>query len=236
MNKAKRKHTRYAVEKKAINGRMIFAAEVEVQNISISGVSIRTDRRLNIGNSYVLRLQDRDKVIRVKGAVVWSSLTASRKNPNGDLVPVYTAGIKFMDVLNERVTEIINFIEGHKRGDDHRLSGLRFDISGQGKAVLNVPTVYKVKKLSLGGMLIESTNELKTGHKLGMAITLPGSETVKFTGRVASCRPLSDGGPDRHEIGIEFIGMSEADRETLKEFIVHLLYSTNEEPPPVTSG
>ncbi len=233
--KGKRKHTRFAVEKKEINGRMIFAAEVEVRNISISGVAIRTDRRLSIGNSYVLRLQDRDKIIRVKGTVVWSSLTGSTKNPNGDLVPIYTAGMRFTDVLNERVTEIINFIEGHKKEDDHRLSGLRFDISGKGKAMLNVPAAYKVKKLSLGGMLIEGTNALKTDSRLGMAITLPGHEIVKFTGRVASCRSLNDGGPDRHETGIEFIGMSEANREILKEFIVRL-YSMPEEPPPDVRG
>jgi len=92
-----------------------------------------------------------------------------------------------------------------------------------------------VKKLSLGGMLIEGTNALKTDSRLGMAITLPGHEIVKFTGRVASCRSLNDGGPDRHETGIEFIGMSEANREILKEFIVRL-YSTTEEPPPDIRG
>ena len=216
----KRRHNRYIVDDMEINGQMLFATEVKVNNISISGVSLKADRRLDIGKEYTLKLGDSDNVFSLKGIVVWSSISETKKNVHGELVPIYTAGIKFSNVLTGRLMEIINFIEEHKRDQEHRLSGLRFSIKGPGKAILKVPSSYKVVKLSMGGMLIKSLEPLDIESRFPMEISLPEDRPINFIGRVASCSLIENDEPVNHyDIGIEFLDMQEGDGERLKKFI-----------------
>lgn len=216
----KRQHKRYLVDDMEINGHMMFATEVKVINISISGVSLKADRRLDIGKEYTLKLGDADNAFSLKGTVVWSSITETKKSSHGDLVPIYTAGIKFSNVLTERLMKIINFIEEHKKDEEHRLSGLRFSINTPGKAILKVPSGYKVVKLSQGGMLIRSLQPLDIESRFPMEISLPEDSPVNFIGRVASCCLIEDGmSVINYDIGIAFLDMSEKDSERLKKFI-----------------
>lgn len=217
----KRRHKRYGVNELDISGKMMFATEVKILDISIGGVSLKADRRLNIGSEYTLKLEDKDRVTTVRGVVVWSSISGTREGPKGDMIPVYTAGMKFTNILNERITELINFIEDHQKDKhkEHRLSGLRFHIDAPEKAILNFPENYRVKKVSLGGMLIESRQLLNIDSRYPMEIFLPEDTPIRFSGRVASCLLISGDGPAQYDIGIQFIEMSEKDRERFREFI-----------------
>lgn len=223
----KRNHKRFIVEGMEINGKMLFATEVFVQNVSISGMSFKADRRLDIGKEYTIRLQDHGQVLAIRGMVVWSSLVGNKAGHDGDSIPVYAAGMKFTDVLNERINEIIRFIESHERrgqdpGPGHRLSGLRFAITNPGKAVLQFPSHYLVKKISAGGMLIESDQALAPEERFPMELSIPEEETLSFIGRVASCNAISVKGVEHFNIGIEFIEMSVPYRKKLHEFITLL--------------
>ena len=51
-----RRYKRFSVDIFGINGKMMFANEVEIQDISIGGISIRVDRRLNMGSEYTLKV------------------------------------------------------------------------------------------------------------------------------------------------------------------------------------
>ena len=82
---------------------------------------------------------------------------------------------------------------------------------------------YRVKMLSLGGTQIESGRLLELQSKLQMEMTLPENVRISLTGRVTCCVPEEDDKGMRHNIGIEFITMSEHDRTKLKKFI-HWLY------------
>lgn len=214
----KRRHKRYLVYDMDINGKMTFAAEVKILNISISGVSLEVDKRMEIGSEYTLRLEDRDKEIALKGVVVWSSISGIHEGHHGEAIPIYTAGMKFTNILSERMMEFISFIEDHKTSVDHRLNGLRFIISDPEKAVLNFPANYRVKKISIGGMLIESLLALNVEDKYHMEITLPEDEPIKFTGRVASCFMMKGRGTEHFDIGIEFLELSDQNREKIRNF------------------
>ena len=111
----KRRRKRYTLDVMEVGGKMMFASEVKIVNISIDGVSVKANRRLNIGSEYLLKLDDKKKVISLKGTVVWSSLSESRKGPGGGLVPIYTVGMKFNNTSVEKTTELLEFIEGHKK-------------------------------------------------------------------------------------------------------------------------
>jgi hypothetical protein len=219
----KRRRKRFGVGDMEIRGRMMFATEVRVLNISVSGISVKADRRLDIGSDYTLKLIEGDNSMSLRGTVVWSSMSGSREGPRGQAVPVYTAGLRFSNLVSEKMMELAQFIGMHLNGDDQRLGGLRVAITGTEKAVLDYPAQYRVKKLSLSGMQIESTQAIRTEARFPMEMSLPEEGPIRFTGRVTSCRRVHDRGPDHYDIGIAFMNMTEKDIERLKEFVSLLL-------------
>ena len=225
----RRQHKRYQVDVIEINGKIVLAKYVKILDISVSGVCLKTEKRLNIGSEYTLKMEGRGKVITVRGTVAWVLLRESTVDSHGDVIPVYEAGMKFVDVSNEKMNEIVNFIEDHKRDIDKLVdlyapSGrrlyVRICIEEPEKAVLNYHGSYKVKSLSLGGMLIESEHPLEIESKFPMEIkTLTENSYIQFLGRVASCLLIKNKDIEHYYIGIEFIEMSENDREILVELI-----------------
>lgn len=228
MGQDKRRYKRFKVDVMEINGKMMVAKEVVVINISIGGILLKLDRKQKIGTEYALKIMGKDRAMSIKGTVIWAVIGGTRKDHCGSVLPVYTVGMKFRNLSNEKIIELKKFIENIKQEDQtqhemHNLSGLRlnirFHIDTQGKAILNFPESYKVKKLSLGGMLIESRHALKVENRLPMEIFPPEVDPISFLGRVVSCLLINNKGQEQYDIGIEFIDMSGKGRERLKEFI-----------------
>jgi c-di-GMP-binding flagellar brake protein YcgR len=227
MNTNKRRYKRYTVDCIKIAGRMLFANSVDIIDISAGGISLKTDRRLNMDGEYVLKLEGEDGLISLKGTVVRSSLHESRKADNGDLVPIYSVGMKFSNVSAEKTLELEKFIESYGEAgippQGHWRSGMRFNmrftVSESGKASLVCPESYIVKKISLGGMLIETDNTMSVDDTLPMEIALPDEKKISFLGRIASCIQINEAAPDQHEIGIEFLNMPAKNSEILNDFI-----------------
>ena len=222
----RRRHKRFTVDLIDINGKMIFASNVKIIDISLGGISLKADRRLNIGSEYTLTVSSKGKVFSTKCIVVWSFIKESMEDLKGNIVPIYTAGMLFKDASNKKIEEIVNFIEDHKLDvmvDLHVLSGQRLNVRVQieapDNAVLNFHENYKVKKLSLGGMQIESMYELGIEHKWPMKIIFRGDKAIQFLGRVAWCFLVKKMGQEHYDIGIEFLDMSEHGNEILNEFI-----------------
>ncbi len=120
-----RRHKRFKLDSVEINGKMVFATYVKILDISIGGVSLKADRRLNIGSEYVLKLEGGNSIISAKGMVVWSALSGAREVRGGEVAPVYTAGMKFTDVSAERINQLLAFIEHHEKGVGHLERGCR---------------------------------------------------------------------------------------------------------------
>jgi hypothetical protein len=222
----RRRYKRFKVDLIDINGKMVFATNVKIIDISLGGVSLKVDRRLNMGSEYTLTVSSKGKVFSIKCIVVWSFIKESVKDSRGNIVPIYTAGMQFKDASNEKIKEIVAFIEDHKLDvivDLHGLSGQRLNVRVQIKApdnaVLNFHEHYKVKKLGLGGMQIESAYELGIDQKFPMKIIFYGDKAIQFLGRVTSCLLVKNRGQEHYNIGIEFLDMSEHGREILHEFI-----------------
>lgn len=226
----KRRYKRFSVDTLGIRGKMIFANTVEISDISVSGISIRTDKRLNIDREYMLNIVENDKSISVKGTVIWARLQGNRKAANGDLTPLYVVGMKFTDISSVKVRELITFIETHKQKEvslgkiakqsDVRLN-MRFYVNTNGKTILSCPASYTVKKISMGGMLIESKTPFEVEARMPMEFSLPEDSSIRFLGRVASSTLATDNDAG-YKIGIEFIDMSNEDSKKMQEFISKL--------------
>ncbi|HZV47190.1 MAG TPA: PilZ domain-containing protein [Thermodesulfovibrionales bacterium] len=227
----RRRYTRFRMEVVDLTGKMMFADEVNILDISVGGVSLKADRRLNIGHEYAVKMENVGRVLAVKGLVVWSVLSGNKEGARGDSIPLYTAGMKFMDVSDKKMEEIVNFIEKYEQGavmpiGPYGTSGLRQSvrvrIDAQGKATVNFPENYKIRILSIGGMLVESERPIEIESRLSMEVFFPENTSITFLGRVASCRLVQDEKVELFHIGIEFIDMSEEHKEKLQEFVLSL--------------
>lgn len=231
MGKESRRYERFAIDVMNISGRMMFASTVTIIDISLGGISLHIDRALKLDNEYMLRIDANDRSISVKGVVVWSTLMGSRKTEEGDIVPLYSVGMRFDDLASEKINNLVEFIEAHKKEQDsvqlHSLSGMRlnmrFHLAADGEFMLTCPEDFLVKKISLGGMLIETEAALEIDQQLPMVLSLPGDREISFTGRIASCIPIETEDQKEFAIGIEFLDLRENDIENLNEFIKMLI-------------
>lgn len=223
----KRRYKRFTVDVLGINGKMMFASEVEIHDISLGGISLKVDRRLNMHNEYTLKIGNDRKTLSIKGVVVWSKISGTKKGSRDEVIPLYTAGMKFVNMSVDKIEELTAFLDGQANFSHekvHQASGLRCSMRflvdpPLKKAVLNLPETYIVKKLSLGGMLIESEKPLEIEEKIPMEMVLPGDVRLEFLGRIASSLMIHDEGSPRYDIGIEFIEMRDDNKKKLEELI-----------------
>jgi Tfp pilus assembly protein PilZ len=219
----KRRHKRIEINVMEVSGTVMFTREVKVIDISIDGIALETTKLLNIDHSYALKLKDRSKAITLKGTVVWSSLSGTRNGSEGDVIPIYKVGLKFHGMPAEKTAEVQNFIETNKKDKGHfekgRRLNIRFHINDSANATVNLPENYRVKKISLGGMLIKSPHHLEVESRIPMDLSLQDDNPIKFLGRVASCLKTDSDEGQRFDIGIEFLDLTDDDRTNLTVFI-----------------
>lgn len=224
----KRRYKRFSVDIMDINGKMVLSTYVKILDISIGGILFKANRRLNMGNEYSLKMESRGGELTAKGIIIRSSLSESIRDSRGNIVPVYSAGMQFTDTSEEKIKEIEAFILNNmkyadKQVDLHSPSGhrlyVRVSIENPEQSVLKVDENYKVKKISLGGMMIESEHALELESIVPLEIYFVEDNSLKVTGRVVSCIMITDREPMHYNIGMEFIQMPEKDSGSLLEFI-----------------
>ena len=111
-----RRYNRFPVDILEISGKMVLATYVKVFDISVGGVAFKADRRLNMGSEYTLKMESQGKELLVKGVIVRSSLSESLKDSRGNIVPIYSAGMKFSDTSEQKLKEIEAFIGNNLEG------------------------------------------------------------------------------------------------------------------------
>ena len=103
-----RKFQRYVVEGMDIHARTVFNMEADVLDLSLSGASIQSTQRLNMGSTYTFKFTRGDNLTSVSGVVVWEKLVGTKKNEKGEMMPVYLAGVQFSDILTDKAQELID--------------------------------------------------------------------------------------------------------------------------------
>jgi hypothetical protein len=87
------------------------------------------------------------------------------------------------------------------------------------ETVLSHSAKFKVKKISLSGMLIQSEQALEINGMIPMGLSFNAGDPVNFIGRVASCQMANDKGQAYYAIGVEFTDLTDKGRTLLKTFI-----------------
>jgi Tfp pilus assembly protein PilZ len=205
---------------------MSLSDSVEIIDISLGGVALKAARRLNIGKEYMLKLEEKGKKLDVRGTVVRSELVGIQTREDGEMISIYTAGMVFKEGTSEKLADFLKPIEHNKKEAapdvvDQR-QHVRFNITTSGEKVLSFPGQFKVRAISLVGMLIQTNNALDTENKIPMELALKDGDAVRFLGRVVSCKPTEGGDQTPYEIGVEFGDLTDKDKQLLKTFIDYL--------------
>jgi hypothetical protein len=215
--KERRRHKRYTVD--GVHGDVLYPSDLEILNMSIDGAAIETSKRLDIDREYTFKIKYKGSVVSFRGLVIWSLLTTKELRDKNKIVPIYRAGIRFIDTLNEKGTQLMNFIEEKKTSTlERRVVGVRFKIDTPQNIKVDYPYKYEVKKMSLSGMLVETGYPLKVNARYHIEIFLDNT-VVALTGRVAYCEEVKSGSNAQYNIGIEFAKMSSEKRELIKKFL-----------------
>ena len=217
----KRKHSRYVVVGMGVFAKTTHKTEVEILDISIGGCSVRGTRRFYMNGEYVFRFELSDRVISMKGSIVWEKMTGVKKISEEEAMPVYTAGIQFKDVLTEKTLELKGFIADKLK--EYRLGSVRIKLHTPEKTVLNYMETCVVKDISLGGIQIEAEQEalVETVFSLELALT-EDERPIQCKGRVAFCNETPEKTRQRYSVGVEFMDMGGEDTFRLGEFIESL--------------
>jgi len=126
-----RRYERFTVNDGEIRGKIMFANFVQIIDISMSGIALETEKRMNIGHEYTIKIERDEKILTVQGIVIWSLLTKSIPDFQGNAIPIYKAGMKFKDADTEKLKEILFFKENHEKkiGDETTLFTLKETIT-----------------------------------------------------------------------------------------------------------
>lgn len=216
-NNEHRKHERYQV--RGMGGKVLFTTDLSILNISVDGMAIETSQRLFIDQQYTIKLKFNNTNLSLKGKVMWCHLSRSKQTASGDFVPVYRAGIRFHDILNENAEGLLKFIETKKMGSlENRIVGMRFKVSRPDEAFIDMQCDCSIEKLSLSGMLVatDSPPEIDSQHDMELSLD---DDVISVRGRIANYIEKHEDDTLRYHVGIEFISMSDDDSGRLKAFL-----------------
>jgi hypothetical protein len=198
---------------------MLCSSDINILNISMDGAAIATTQRLVIGREYSLKLKFENTSLTLRGRVVWSVLSHSKTLTNGEVVPVYRAGMRFTNTLTDDATRLISYIEKSKSNPlEQRILGVRFRVQQSEGSEIDLPCEYRIKKISLSGMLIETDSPLLLNSRHDMEVSLDDS-IVTLIGRIANQQEITTRNGTKYDVGIEFIDMTEKDQGILKKYL-----------------
>jgi hypothetical protein len=111
----KRGYKRFVARGMGIDCWIRPANKVTLIDLCMSGISLQGDMRFEIGRQYAIKLECEDKVLSVKGAVIWSILSSKSERFPGDFAPVYRAGVKFIATPPDNLQGLIDMIGSRKQ-------------------------------------------------------------------------------------------------------------------------
>ena len=219
-----RKHKRFKLDLLDLSSKMSLVGKVELIDISLGGVALKADRKINIGKECLMMLGYEGKHINVKGIVVRSELSGIVEKANGETTTIYSVGIFFKDESAGKVKDFLDSIENDKKTlvpeqADWIYRDIRFCITTSDEKVLNLTTEFGVKEISQSGVIIQTDLQLKLDSVVLLDLSIGTCDPVSFVGKVVSCRMSQGQVPANYDIGVEFSELTDRDRSLLIRFI-----------------
>jgi hypothetical protein len=217
-----RRHRRYDVAD--VRGSLLLSLDARILNMSLTGMAIETGSVLKVGGDYWLRLSQDGDPLRFKTKVQWCHLVRNERDGAGDVRAVYHAGLDFRDGLDEHARQVLAFLEKHIVVEvDRRLTG-RFNLAQQRTAAIAVRHDFEVRRLSLGGMMVETVWDPAPDSVVELEVQT-GRGVVRTRGKVRSVLPAigDPNGPPVFAVGLEFLGLAPEDARSLTALVERLL-------------
>jgi len=223
---AQRRFTRYPVSEEDIVARTIYGIDVTVLNIGLLGATVSHSRQLGSSTDFLLIINTEGETFDLNAELVWQKLSGHQKNLNGEPVPYYTSGLRFLDLLTPKGNQLKDFLLAGRESAETRLTSRIFKMEGKVRASLMEFMSCPVRNLSSGGMQIERRTNLRPDDRLPIEVSIPGVSHFLVRGRVACC--MEEAGPEGpyYSIGIEFAEMTDADRQNLDGLVSTLAART----------
>jgi Tfp pilus assembly protein PilZ len=214
----RRGHPRLEVE--GISGGFRFSTNAKVLNLSLAGMAIETSDYLQVGRSYSLKLSHGEEDLALRGRVVWCRLVGTASVEGGESVALYSAGLQFENLLSDTARAVHHFLGSNAViALEKRLFG-RFRLHESETADLDHQAAFRVEKISLSGMQVESDSFVEPDTVLDLELNI-GDERLTLSGRVVHGRRLepSPGVESASRLGIEFVSMSEETEQEIRQLI-----------------
>ncbi|MEW6052800.1 MAG: PilZ domain-containing protein [Nitrospirota bacterium] len=138
LSKEHRMHERIRIRNQDVVCRMAIADCIKILDMSLSGISLETDRRLDINREYTFHLHHGGRVLPVKGNIVWSTLIAGPGDKKGNTT-TYRVGIKLTSIPDSMQNVIDSLSQNKGREEPKEYFSLSLDelgIQGEEKEYL----------------------------------------------------------------------------------------------------
>ena len=214
----RRRHPRFPTD--AVEGSFSYSVKANVDNLSLGGFAVRTSAQLQVGRKYNFRLGDGPDSVELQGEVKWCRLAGTEKLDTGDVVPVYSAGIAFDNILTTTAEQLHLFMEKNVILDlKQRIFG-RLKVEGKDEIDLQTESKFLVKQLSAAGMLIVTELPPKPEAVVELELQL-NDHTFKSKGRVVYAAEVDLVEEElRYRVGVEFVQLKKKQLQVLENFIV----------------
>jgi len=220
----KRKHKRFKLDLIDLSSKMSLVGKIEIIDISLGGIALKADRKLNIGKECLVMLGYEGKHINVRGIVVRSELSGIEEKADGETITIYSVGIFFKNESAGKVKDFLDSIEDNKKTQvpeqaDWFYRDIRFCITTSSEKVLNLPTEFGVKDISQTGIIIQTDHQLKIDSMVLLELSINACNPVCFVGKVVSCHISHDKVHANYDIGVEFSDLTDQGKSLLIQFI-----------------
>ena len=156
--------------------------------------------------------------------MVRSELSGIEERSAEEQVTVYSVGILFNDASAGKVKDFLESIEKNRKTPlpeqtDWFTRCFRFRITTPSEKVLNLPTQFRIKEISISGVIIQTDHQLNIDSMVLLELAPNVGDSESFMGKVVSCRKHQNKVPPDYEIGVQFLELTDRDRSLLMTFI-----------------
>jgi c-di-GMP-binding flagellar brake protein YcgR len=204
-----------------------LVGNVEVVDMSLGGVLLRTEGKLAIGKECSILFGHHGKQYPVKGLVMRSELCGIEERPRNKSVTCYLVGIVFKNESTATVKEFLDSIEQGKKVEmpataNWRFRNIQFNFTTPSEKVLVFPGQFTIQDISRSGVIIHTEQQLNMEGMILLELSLNAAAPVSFMGKVVSCRTSRDRGQGCYAVGVEFSDLTDSAVSTLQQFMESL--------------